>query len=174
MGDVMNKKIIKTFIIMTILVLILGTLLHFTYEWSNNNSFIGIFSATNESTWEHLKLAFFPMLITGIISYFYIKNISNNFIEGLTVGILVSMLFIVVFFYGYQLILGSDYFILDILDFIIGICLGEFIFYTIVSMENYSSFYTKLICFTILAILLVLFIVFTFYPPNYGIFVSPI
>ena len=38
----------------------LGTLLHFTYDISGNSDFVAIFSAVNESTWEHLKLLFFP------------------------------------------------------------------------------------------------------------------
>ena len=29
---------------------ILGVLLHFTYEWSNDNPAVGLFSAVNEST----------------------------------------------------------------------------------------------------------------------------
>ena len=54
----MNNKLIKVFVIMTILVLISGVLLHFAYEWSGNNPLVGAFSAVNESTWEHLKLIF--------------------------------------------------------------------------------------------------------------------
>ena len=65
-----QKSVFKFQIISTIFVIIFGTLLHFTYNWSNNNSLIGAFSAVNESTWEHLKLLFFPMLITIIIGYF--------------------------------------------------------------------------------------------------------
>ena len=42
---------------------ILGTLLHFTYQWSGRNPVIGIFSAVSESTWEHLKLLAIPMLL---------------------------------------------------------------------------------------------------------------
>ena len=62
------------FIFSIIFTLVLGTILHFTYTWSNNNPFIGSFSAVNESTWEHLKLVFFPMLITVFIGYFYLEN----------------------------------------------------------------------------------------------------
>lgn len=43
-----------------IFISILGVLLHFTYEWSGDNPAVGLFSAVNESTWEHLKLIFFP------------------------------------------------------------------------------------------------------------------
>ncbi|MCI9063367.1 MAG: hypothetical protein HFJ17_02020 [Clostridia bacterium] len=170
----MKYKLIKAFIIMTILVLISGTLLHFVYEWSGNSPIVGAFSAVNESTWEHLKLAFYPMLLFGIISYFSIRYISNNFIEGLTIGILVALLFIVVFFYGYQLILGSDYFLLDILDFILGVIIGELAFYKVVSMDNYSNFYTRLLCITIILGLLLCFVTFTFITPRHEIFRDPV
>ena len=167
------NQLIKVFIIMTILVLIFGTLLHFTYDWSKNNSFVGIFSAVNESTWEHLKLSFFPMLIFGIISYFFIKGIANNFIEGITIGILVNMIFIVLFFYGYQAILGRNVDFLNILDFILGVIIGELSFYKVVSMEDSSSIITKVLCLCILVILFICFLVFTYFPLGLEIFRTP-
>lgn len=41
----------------------LGVLLHFLYEWSGGNTLAAAFSAVNESTWEHMKLLFFPMFV---------------------------------------------------------------------------------------------------------------
>ena len=54
----MNNKIkLKTFeIVSTIFIIVSGILLHFLYDWSNNNTLVGIFSAINESTREHLKI----------------------------------------------------------------------------------------------------------------------
>ena len=40
-----------------------GTLLHFVYEWTGGNRVIAVFSAVNESTWEHMKLLFIPELL---------------------------------------------------------------------------------------------------------------
>ena len=40
---------------------ILGCLLHFVYEWTGENIIAAIFSATDESTFQHLKLFFFPL-----------------------------------------------------------------------------------------------------------------
>lgn len=54
-----------------------NTWYYFTFAFSNNNHIVGIFSAVNESTWKHLKLLFFPMLITIIIGFF-VKNKSIN------------------------------------------------------------------------------------------------
>ena len=59
----MNKKILKLEIIGFIFTSVLGTLMHFFYEWSNDNSIVGLFCPVNESPFEHLKLLFFPFLI---------------------------------------------------------------------------------------------------------------
>ena len=112
-----KSSILKFEIISTIFIMIVGTLLHFTFGWSNNNPLVGTFSAVNESTWEHLKLAFFPMLIIGIIEYFFVKNKVNNYIESKTIGITSSILFITSFFYTYTGIIGTNFFIIDICSF---------------------------------------------------------
>ena len=99
----MNNRtnLIKFQIFSAIFVIILGTILHFTYTWSKNNSLIGLFSAINESTWEHLKLLFFPMLITTTIGYFIFQDSFPNFLCSKTIGIIIAMLFTVIFFYTY-------------------------------------------------------------------------
>ena len=102
----MNKNKIKKIQIFSIIfTFILGTLLHFTYKLSGNNQLVGVFSAVNESTWEHLKLVFFPMLLTIIIGYFYLGKDVKNYVYSKTIGIIVSMSFIIVFFYTYSGIL---------------------------------------------------------------------
>ena len=55
----------RVMILAAIVVFVLGTLAHFVYDWSGQNSFIGLLTPVNESTWEHMKLLFFPMLIIG-------------------------------------------------------------------------------------------------------------
>ena len=70
----MNKSKIKNYqIVSTIFVCILGTLLHFTYDFFGQNMIIASFSAVNESVWEHLKLLFFPMLLF----YMYLCHLSS-------------------------------------------------------------------------------------------------
>ena len=58
---------LKTNLFRFIFISVLGVLLHFTYEWSGDNAVVGLFSAVNESTWEHLKLLFFPFLLLTIL-----------------------------------------------------------------------------------------------------------
>lgn len=165
------KKLFKYYVFSIIFTLVLGTLLHFTYTWSDNNSFVAAFSAVNESTWEHLKLIFFPMLITIIISYFYLENNSQKYLCAKTVGIIASMLFITIFFYTYTGILGTNYAILNIASFIFAVISGEYITYLLIK-SNYVC--NKKLPIIILLSLLLLFIFFTYLPPKINYFKDPI
>ena len=91
-------KILNYEIISTIFICIIGTLLHFTYELSNNNIFVGFFSAVNESTWEHLKLIFFPMLISTIIGFLYFKNKYKNYLCSKALGLQLQCFSLYLFF----------------------------------------------------------------------------
>lgn len=162
----------KKFIIFsTIFTIILGTLLHFTFEWSNKKLIIASFSAVNESTWEHLKLVFFPMLLTTIIGYFLFgKNLSNYLCANI-LGIITAISFIIVFFYTYTGIIGTNFAILDIGSFFIAVILGEFIIYKIL---NSNSNCNPVIAFSVLILLLFCFVFFTYFPPKIGLFKDPI
>ena len=103
----------------TVFTLIAGTLLHFAYDFFNEEDFVAIFSAVNESTWEHLKLLFFPVIIFAIAEYFlYGKNLSNFWTAKVT-SLLAGMLSIVVMFYTYTGVIGKNIDLLNISIFVI-------------------------------------------------------
>lgn len=166
-----NKKLLIFQIISTVFALILGTILHFTYEWSGNNVFIGLFSAVNESTWEHLKLIFFPMLITLIIGYFLLKDTFPNYIYSKVLGILIALSFTVIFFYTYTGILGTNYSFLNILSFVIAVILGEYATYRL-ALNNFTC--NRYFCTIVLILLTFSFLIFTFNSPKIGLFKDPI
>lgn len=166
-----NKFLLKIFIINTLIEFVLGTLLHFTFEWSNNNLIVGAFSSVNESTWEHLKLVFFPMLLTTIIGLFFIRKSYLNYICSRLLSIVASISFIVVFFYTYTGIIGTNFAFLDILSFFIAVLIGEFI--TFKTINNNSKCNTILSAILLL-ILLLCFILFTYFPVKIGLFKDPV
>ena len=168
-----KNKLLKFQIFSVIFTWILGTLLHFTYEWSNENIIIAAFSAVNESTWEHLKLLFFPMLITTVTGYFYLrpKDEYKNFLCAKTIGILAALSFVVVFFYTYTGIIGTNFAVLDIGSFFVGVFLGEFVAY---KMTLSMKCCNKLSAIIVLVILLLCFITFTFNAPSIGLFRNPV
>lgn len=166
----MRKEIsFKSFqIASAIFVIILGTILHFTYEWSGGNRIVGIFSAVNESTWEHLKLIFYPMLLTTIIGNYIF---SEKVICAKTVGVITAMLFTVIVFYTYTGIIGTNYAVINIAIFVLAVILGEYVTYKFYKKNIQSN---SNICTIILIILLILFIIFTFKAPEINLFKDPI
>lgn len=168
----MNSKKILNFQIFSIIsTIVLGTFLHFTYELSGNNSVIAFFSAINESVWEHLKLVFFPMLITILISCFYLGKDAKNYICAKTLGIITAILFITIFFYTYTGILGYSLLFLDIGSFIFTVILSEYVTY--VKLHSNTTCNLK-ISILILLILLICFIFSTYFPPKINYFKDPI
>ena len=134
----MDKRKIRNYQIFSVIfTFILGTLLHFTYQLSGRNEIVGLFSAVNESVWEHLKLLYFPMLLTIIFGYFYLGKDIPNFVCSKTIGIIVSLLFTVTFFYTYTGVLGYNIAIVDIMSFFVAVILGEYSAYKLI-IENYS------------------------------------
>lgn len=169
-NKIKENKLLKVQIIVILFCLILGTLLHFIYEWSGENLFVGSFSAVNESVWEHLKLAFYPMLIAAIIEYFFVKNIANNYVEAKTIGIFTAISFIVVAFFTYSGIIGTSIIAIDILLFIISIILGEYVVYKLMKRNDESTVATTSLSIIILAFLLLCFVIFTYLPPEVNLF----
>ena len=169
----MNKKLKTVQIVVIILAIVFGTLLHFTYEWSGENRIVGLFSATNESVWEHLKLVFYPMLILAIVEYFVVKKEANNYIEAKSLGIFLAIAFIIVFYYTYTGIIGKNFFIIDILTFIISIILGEWVSYKLMIRKSESTTLSKILSSAIIFYFLISFILFTYSPPNINLFKDP-
>ena len=167
----MKNKIKKFGIISTIFIIVLGTILHFTYEWSNNNPAVGAFSAVNESTWEHLKLLFFPILITTIIGYFYYGKNIPNFLCAKVYEIITAMGFTITVFYTYRGVLGIDIAVLNIIIFILAVIAGEFVNYLVI---NSNAKCNKKVAVGVLAILTFLFVYFTYNTPEIGLFLDPV
>ena len=165
-----EKKIFNIQIGVAIGGIILAPLLHFLYHWTGENGFIAAFSATNESVWEHLKLVFFPMLVLGIVEYFFVKDKVNNYIEAKVIGIFATISFVVVVFYTYTGMLGTNFFLFDILIFIASILLGEWIAYQFFLRPEETTTLSKVLSFVIFGLLLFSFIFATYFPTEVNFF----
>lgn len=158
-------------IIGTIFVIISGTLSHFFYEWSGNNFLVGLFSPVNESTWEHMKLVFYPMLLFSLPASIKLKKIYPCITSSLLSGTLVGTFLIPIIFYTYTGILGSNVFILDLITFILAVISAFFTVYRLTvscRMQNHASILCIAIC-----VVLICFVLFTVYPPSIALFTAP-
>ena len=80
---------------------IIGTLGHYLYKLSGNNSLVGFLFARNESTFEHLKLGITPILILSIVEK--VRLLNNNLLSIKGIQILIFSLIIIFFYYGKRL-----------------------------------------------------------------------
>jgi hypothetical protein len=154
-------------------IIILGSVLHFTFEWSGSQPVVGVFSAVNESVWEHLKLAFWPSLLFMLIEYAPLKKMAHNFALAKTAGVYVMVATIPIVFYSYTAITGESLFIIDILTFVIAVIIGQLASYKLLTYKQLTQNLQK-IALAALVILGLAFVLFTFYPPQLPIFQDPI
>lgn len=162
-------KLLKIYMVIGIFfVLILGSVWHFVYEWSNNNFFVGFFFPINESIWEHMKLLFFPMLLYSFFMIARFKSLFPCIISAFSVGIFSGTMLIPIVFYTYTGILGRDIVIMDFLTFAFSIIIAFYIVYKLTlscKLEKY-----KLLFFLLIVVLTISFILFTYLPPDIGLF----
>ena len=152
---------------------LLGSFLHFTFQLSHKFWLVGIFSAVNESTWEHLKLAVVPAILWAILESKVFKLKASNFLFAKAAGIWLMPISIIIFFYGYKAILGYHNLLLDISIFILSVIIGQIISYKIMTLPEFSQRFNA-ISFISIIILFLVFAIFTFYPPHFFLFQDPI
>lgn len=168
----MEKSILTYELAGIVFIVLVGSMLHFTFEWSGHNVIIAVVSSVNESVWEHLKLGFWPALVYAAIEYKYLKSV-KNFLFAKAVGIYLIPITITVLFYSYTAVVGQSVFILDILIFIVAVIVGQYASYRLLTSKRKRANLEK-ISLIALIVLALLFVIFTFYPPQLPIFKDPI
>ena len=95
---------------------LLGSLLHFVYGWSGGSVLAAGFSAVNESTWEHMKLLFFPMFLFSVVQVCCLGRNYPNFLAARGVSTVTGVALIPVLFYTYTGVLGRHLLMADIAE----------------------------------------------------------
>ena len=168
----MKKSLSLWFLIGFTFVSVLGTILHFLYEWTDCIS-LAPFSAVNESTWEHMKILFFPLLLFAIIQAQFFKKEYKNFWKTKLWGILLGSLLIPVLFYTFNGAFGKTPDWLNILFFFIAAA-SAFLLEWLLFAKNAKNFLPTPIPILLLCILAFFFLLFTFYPPTLPLFQDPL
>ena len=149
-----------------------GTLLHFLYGWLGEAKWIAPFSGINESTWEHMKLLFWPMLIFAIAQSFFFKERKDFWCVKLR-GILLGITLIPVIFYTYNGAIGKSPDWLNIAIFFVCAAVA-YIYETKLFNENKLYCRSPKWAIIILSSIALLFVIFTFFTPELGIFRDPL
>lgn len=170
--DTKNMKYVKYYLVAgLVFTSVLGTLSHFFYDWSGQNSVIALFSPVSESTWEHMKLVFFPVLLWSI---FMPSGIRKNFPflrSALLAGNLAGTWSIPVLFYTYSGILGKNIAFIDIAIFFIAVLIAFGTAWKLRESDRTGKCRFFILLISVLMVLA--FFLFTFSPPRIGLFAAP-
>ena len=149
-----------------------GTLLHFFYDWLGEAVWIAPFSGVNESTWEHMKLLFWPMLAFAAVQSFFFRDRGDFWCIKLR-GILLGMLLIPVIFYTYNGAVGKSPDWLNIAIFFVATA-AVYLYETRLLQRDTVKCGSPNRAVAALVGLAVLFAVFTFVTPEIGLFRDPL
>ncbi len=149
-----------------------GTILHFLYDWTNESVVVAPFSAVNESTWEHMKLMYFPLLVFALVQSRSFKDYENFWCVKL-IGIVSGLVLIPTLFYTYNGAFGESpdwvniaiFFVSAAIVFLVEKYLFENGFWRCKNLKR---------AFSIICIIGVLFVVFTFATPRIPLFMDPL
>ncbi len=150
---------------------ILGTLLHFAYSLSGNNFFVGLFTPVNESTWEHTKLIFFPMLVYSLYLNKRLKDTYPCINSAMISGGLLGVILIIVLFYTYSGIIGFNVDFVNISIFLISVIVSFYVVYKLTLSCKAEKY--KLLLQILNIVMIYLFIHFTYNPPGISLFANP-
>ena len=169
MPSATNKTVFIYELIGIVIIIFLGSALHFTFALSGNQPVVGAFSAVNESIWEHLKLAFWPALLLTVIEYPLLRKAVNNFFIAKAIGVYLMVTIIPLVFYFYTAFRGKSIFVIDISSFVVAVTIGQLLSYKLLTYRQLTRNLNK-IAFAAIIVLAIAFILFTYYPPQLQIF----
>jgi hypothetical protein len=150
-------------------ILTAGSLLHFVFELSNFWMPIASITPVNESTWEHLKMVFWPGLFFFVFEYIHIKSQAKNFWFSKSLCLVIMPLFIAVGWYGMVALIGENLFLTNILLFITAIFVGQSLSYKVITTNRFSV-HDHLYPIILIFLLGIAFIYFTYFPPRIFLF----
>lgn len=151
----------------------LGTFLHFLFDLTNQSIVAALFSAVNESIWEHLKLLFYPMFSFALLEHHFWGKRCKTFWCIKLVGMLFSLALIPMVYYTYTGILGisADWFNVTIFFIAAG---AAFWLETKLFQKEWSCPLPSGVAFGLVSLICVVFTVLTFVPPHIPFFRDPV
>lgn len=150
--------------------MIAGTFAHFVYAWTGENRLVGFFVPVSESVWEHMKLVFFPMLLYSLPMVCKLRKEYPCISSAAAFGVTAGTLLIPIIFYIYTGVLGYNLFVLDLITFAVSVLTAFYLVYRLSRSCRLRE--EAALLWGAVALLMISFFVFTYAPPDIGIFME--
>jgi len=109
-------------VIVTVVAICLGTGMHFVHHVPFFNHFLGYIFPVNECVWEHMKMLFYPMLLTSI--YMCVRERSVKPFGGMIAANLVCIPVQIALFFVYFVFTGHAITIVDVIAYLVVMIFG--------------------------------------------------
>src|SRR5690606_13466824 len=130
-----------------------------------------LFAAVNESTWEHLKLAFWPaLMVTPLQRWSYGPR--PGWPAATAIRCLLPSVLIVCGFYGYTALLGTHFVAADIGLFVVSVFAGESVGHRL--LDRPAGLQVRAVSLLALAVATLAFATLTYFPPELFLFEDPL
>lgn len=150
---------------------IIGSMMHFAYDLSKNNLIVGLFTAVNESIWEHLKMVLIPVILWWVLYYCFKGRQhcinKNKWFQSAFVALITSLLTIPMLYYFYTEAFGIELLVIDIIILFLAIIFGQLL---ALHFYKYGKGVNSRIVIVFFVVLISMFMIFTFYPPHIPLF----
>ena len=164
-----RQKILRSCALGSFIIILLGVLLHNAYFWTRPLQLLAILSPVNESVWEHLKMAFWAVIVFSLIEYPVLWGSVTNYLFAKAVGVSLMIACILIVFYSYTAYTGKSILWVDIGSFVLGAILCQWTCWKLYR-TNPLSRSLQIGALVYLIILASLFAAFTYFPPELEIF----
>ncbi len=154
--------------------LIFGNLLHFVYNWSGKDRIVAAFAATNESTWEHMKLLVIPWVVWSLVETIALRGNRQPVLMARALGLLAGVVFIPAVYYTYTGATGSDSMIVDVLLFQAAVLLGAWVSWRILAKGSCIGPVWSAVGLLLLLGVWALTVWWTYDPPQLPLFTDPV
>jgi hypothetical protein len=150
-----------------------GILFYHIFHLSGFHRLIALFGPVNKSLWESLKCGLWPAILYSWIEFIGYGYKNKNFFIAKAVSFYTIPILMICLFYAYTTLLNRRENFMDILLFVLSVLTGQAISYRVMVKRGKSSANARIFAFTLILIIILAFIVFTYYPLKLPIFMDP-
>ncbi len=153
---------------------VFGSLLHFAYDWSKHRRHVALFAAVNESYWEQIKIAFWPILLFLAVQFAAGGWRIPGFVPAATIALYSVPVAMVATVFTYKRLTRRNVLWIDILAFFLTIAVS-LVTFALIASELLASVWAVVLSGCFLLPLLLAFVNYTFSPPQEpDLFVDPL
>lgn len=153
---------------------VIGSVLHFLFDWTRHNRIIAVIAAVNESYWEHIKIAIWPVFVLQVVLFSVGGFNYLSFIPAATIALYSIPISMVGLIFLYKAISRRNILWLDISLFFVVIAIAQVLF-VLVLQQLLANALMVLLSVLFLCGLVAAFVRFTFKPPREpDVFIDPV